>query len=62
VPWVLDGLGEERCPMLGDQRVCAWPGELALDVGDSGATFELGVVVDHESAVPLAGFGRLAAG
>jgi len=59
VPWVLDGLGEERCPMLGDQRVCAWPGELALDVGDSGATFELGVVVDHESAVPLPGSAEL---
>jgi len=55
VPWVLDGLGEARCPELGGQRVCAWPGALTLDADATGATFALGAVVDHDTAVPLPG-------
>ncbi len=55
VPWVLDGLGEARCPELSGQRVCAWPGELALEADTTGATFELSVIVDHDTAVPLPG-------
>ncbi|MBN2191379.1 MAG: hypothetical protein JW751_01065 [Polyangiaceae bacterium] len=55
VPWVLDGLGEKRCPEVAGARVCYWPGELVLDVGDAGATFQLRVIVDQDTSVPLPG-------
>lgn len=55
VPWVLDGLGDRRCPKIAEQRVCFWPGALELDVDDTGATFRLRLTVDHDSSVPLPG-------
>jgi hypothetical protein len=44
--WVLDGREHLRCPYLGgadasapDGRICAWPGPVAIDAGETGARF-----------------------
>lgn len=62
LPWVLKGQESARCPLLnvpdaGDAapRVCAWPGELALEAGQAGARFTLRWDVEARSAVALPG-------
>ena len=55
IPWVLEGHDDARCLVISDRQQCYWPGELALDVRRSGASFRLQVVVDATSVVPLPG-------
>ena len=60
IPWVRDGHEARDCPLLVGQpageagsRVCAWPGELALDADAAGARFSQRWTVYARSAVPL---------
>src|SRR5690606_20181908 len=55
VPWVLDGVATHGCTFVGEEQVCSWPGELRLDLGPSGGSFELAVVSDRATEVPLPG-------
>lgn len=62
IPWVRDGHEARDCPLLVGQpageagsRVCAWPGELALDADAAGARFSQRWTVYARSAVPLPG-------
>jgi hypothetical protein len=55
LPWVLDELGDRICPIVNGSTVCAWPGRLRLDLGDSGGRFHMKVVVDRETFVALPG-------
>lgn len=55
VPWVLDALGDELCPAVDGQAVCAWPGELELELGESGGEFRHHVVTDRAVRVALPG-------
>lgn len=60
--WVLYGEEYRACPVLngrqGDQaasHVCAWPGELRVDVTAGGADFEIDWTVHAQAWVPLPG-------
>ncbi len=60
--WVLYGLEYQACPPLNGSRpgessnhICAWPGELSLDVTTSGATFSQEWELLAETWVPLPG-------
>ena len=55
IGWVLHDLDGVRCPVLDDQRVCAWPGRLELALDDQGGSFSLDVRVDEELPIPLPG-------
>ncbi len=55
VPWVLDGIGDARCPVVDRQPVCAWPGSLVLDVVGNSASFVMHVVVERDLPVALPG-------
>ncbi len=55
VPWLVDGMGEELCPKLGDKTICQWPANLRLDVDNQGAAFALNVMLDADGWVPLPG-------
>jgi hypothetical protein len=55
VPWVLDAHPDLRCPLVGEARVCAWPGVLRLALDDRGGSFELRVHADRELDLPLPG-------
>ena len=62
VPWVLHGHEQRTCPFLnGDpnQRRCAWPTRLSLDLNKRGGSFDLGVTLYAESWVPLPGGPKL---
>ena len=60
--WVLHGEEYRACPVLNGSQpgqpsnhVCAWPGELALEVGSSGADFSQNWDLYAEEWVPLPG-------
>ncbi|MEE8542959.1 MAG: hypothetical protein V3S94_03815, partial [Gammaproteobacteria bacterium] len=60
--WVLHGEEYRTCPVLNGSRpgqqsnhICAWPGELALDVDQSGASFSQSWDLYAEDWVPLPG-------
>ncbi|MFO0598711.1 MAG: hypothetical protein U0228_25620 [Myxococcaceae bacterium] len=50
VPWVLHHRQVESCPFLTgrEEKVCAWPGRLALTLDDKGGRFTQGFRVDGE--------------
>jgi hypothetical protein len=63
--WVLFGQEFRACPVLNGQTpgqdagyVCAWPGELAIDVGADGASFEHAWELYREEWIPLPGDSR----
>lgn len=60
--WVLYGEEYRTCPVLNgtqpgqrNNHICAWPGELAINVRDSGAQFELSWTVFADTWVMLPG-------
>lgn len=55
VPWVLDDVGNLRCPMVADVRVCVWPSALSVDVLGNAASFTLRVTSERDGPVPLPG-------
>lgn len=57
VGWVLDGHKDRNCPYLynAEQRQCAWPGSLELQLTDTGGTFTQHWQVYGETAVRLPG-------
>ena len=55
VGWALHDVDGLRCPVLGAERICAWPGELQLRLDDSGGSFALSVRADEELRLPLPG-------
>ncbi|MET0285309.1 MAG: hypothetical protein ABW352_12595, partial [Polyangiales bacterium] len=57
VPWVLDKVGDARCPRVDNRHVCVWPGSLALDVTGNAAQFTMRVSVENEQPVSLPGSG-----
>ncbi|HEY3233557.1 MAG TPA: hypothetical protein VGJ84_02505, partial [Polyangiaceae bacterium] len=59
IPWVLDDLGEEVCTKIDERRVCAWPGELDLELGDRGGKFALRVFAEREMDIALPGSERI---
>ncbi len=57
VGWVLDGHKDLACPYLynAEERQCAWPGRLDLQLSDKGGTFTQHWEVYGETAVRLPG-------
>jgi len=55
VPWVLSQHPELRCPLIADQAVCLWPGELKLELDARGGGFEQQLASDRELGVALPG-------
>lgn len=57
VGWVLDGHQDRDCPYLfnEEQRQCAWPGSLELQLADTGGTFTQHWDVYGETALRLPG-------
>ncbi len=55
VAWVLAGHPTLACPVTAQGAACIWPGELRLELGASGGSFDLAVHTDREIAVPLPG-------
>ncbi|MFO8071878.1 MAG: hypothetical protein R6V85_08385 [Polyangia bacterium] len=55
VPWVLDSVPEHACPVVDSEAICAWPGELELDLRDDGGSFEQRVVTDRTLLFALPG-------
>lgn len=58
IPWVLHRHEEHRCPFLfnnANERRCAWPSALEVELTSSGGTFRQQWVVFTESYVPLPG-------
>src|SRR5512145_140097 len=60
--WVLDGREYLRCPIVdggaagsAENRICAWPGPLAIDAGAHGASFAQPLQVFAPGFVPLPG-------
>jgi hypothetical protein len=55
--WVLHGHEEARCPFLngGDQRLCAWPARLRLELDDHTGRFTQQWLVYRDGWVPLPG-------
>jgi len=62
--WVLHDMPQQGCPFpatqapAADNRVCAWPGRLALEAGAQGGHFSLDVHVDVAGWVDLPGDAR----
>lgn len=57
IPWVLDGDDRRGCPWNagGGEQMCAWPGELDLDLDRTGGLFTQQWRVYAETWVPLPG-------
>ncbi|MCC6528036.1 MAG: hypothetical protein IT373_35645, partial [Polyangiaceae bacterium] len=55
IPWVLDELGHEACTQVGAERVCDWPGRLAVAATPTGATFVLVGLAERRTRVELPG-------
>ncbi len=55
VPWVLDSVPEHACPVIEDEAICAWPGDLELDLRRDGGSFEQRVVTDRTLLFALPG-------
>ena len=50
IPWVLDGVGDARCPTIAEKKVCVWPSTLALEVDGKSASFELRLTSERDDA------------
>ncbi len=62
VDWVLWGQEEARCPFFqaqAEQRQCAWPSRLDLDLGEREGRFSQQWLLYKEGWVPLPGDGKL---
>ncbi len=55
VPWVLAKHPNMPCPLVADERLCAWPGRLELDLSGQGGSFRLDVFADRDVDLPLPG-------
>lgn len=55
VSWVLHDVDGVQCPVLGSERLCAWPGRLDLSLDEAGGRFSLKVRVDEETRLPVPG-------
>ena len=55
VPWVVERHPDLPCPLVAGERLCAWPGRLALDLDDRGGRFTLEAVADRDLDLPLPG-------
>ncbi len=55
VPWVLDSHPDLRCPLVGEARVCAWPGVLELALDDRGGSLRLAGLRRPRPRLPLPG-------
>ena len=55
VPWVLEQLPTLGCATVQGQAVCLWPGQLQLDLGASGGSFQLDLQADRALDVRLPG-------
>lgn len=55
IPWVLSQHPDHGCPLVGTERVCAWPGALAVDATPEGARLTLDVTLDRDQALSLPG-------
>lgn len=55
VPWVLGELGEEACTSLEGTRTCVWPGQLSLDLSESGGEFSQRVFIEATALHVLPG-------
>ncbi len=55
VPWVLEKHPDLECALIGNQRVCAWPGRLELVLDDDGGRFRLDVFAGRDLDLPLPG-------
>ncbi len=57
--WVLRGHEDELCPFLqgGEERRCAWPSRLAIEIGDRGGRFTQDFRVYRDTWVALPGDG-----
>jgi hypothetical protein len=58
VSWALDSAPERDCPLVDGSALCAWPGELRLDIGQEGGAFTLLLQADMESRFDLPGDGE----
>ncbi len=62
IDWVLYGHEEERCPFFqgdADERRCAWPSRLVLELNDRGGRFSQPWVLEHDARVPLPGDAKI---
>jgi hypothetical protein len=55
VPWVLDQLGEDACPLIDQTHICVWPGVLDLTLDEHGGRFSQRIFADRESWLLLPG-------
>src|SRR5688572_11940453 len=62
IPWALRGAEQERCPVFPADEdaeaaapICAWAGELRLELGPGGGRFTQSWEIVAESDVPLPG-------
>lgn len=55
IPWVLAPQSERDCRKVSSGAVCAWPGELLLDLSQKSGRFEQRVLVDNLTDVALPG-------
>ncbi len=55
VPWVLEGTGDARCPLVNGTRTCVWLTQLSIDANASGASFSMQVSTDRKLKIALPG-------
>ena len=55
VPWVLEQLPTLGCATVQGQAVCLWPGQLQLELGAAGGSFQLDLQADRAADVRLPG-------
>jgi hypothetical protein len=53
VPWVLEQLPTLGCATVQGQAVCLWPGQLQLELGCAGGSFQLDLQADRAADVRL---------
>ncbi len=59
VPWVMHDHKTEICTASGSERLCTWPGRLAVRIDPHGGAFKLDVWLDRPGRVRLPGDARL---
>ncbi|MFN8392155.1 MAG: hypothetical protein U0136_17820 [Bdellovibrionota bacterium] len=57
--WVLDRTPDLRCPLIGEDRACIWPGRLSLSLNAKGGTFHSTSYLDHRGELALPGGGEV---
>ena len=55
VPWVLEQVPTLGCATVQGQAVCLWPGQLKLELGAAGGSFQLELQADRAADVRLPG-------